>query len=92
MEPDFQKKAMSKYPPYNYTDELSGELGDNNETARMAYLEGCRDTVKLVRDKVQALIERYGTIVPKDEYSKIFQGARLMGYGDIDTYLNKLKP
>ena len=91
MEQDFQKKALSKYPQSGYMDD-TGEIGDHNELARLAYLEGCRDTVKIVRDKVQSLIERYGAIVPKDSYSKIFQGARLMGYGDVDTYLKKLNP
>ena len=91
MEPDtLQKKALNKYPQSNIMEDF-GEVSDNNEAARLAYLEGCRDAIKLVSEKVQDLIKRYGSIKTKDSYSKIFQGARLMGYEDIDTFINKIE-
>ena len=54
------------------------------------YADGYERAIKDALHKVKALIERYGAITPKNQVEDDFKTARLIGYRDIENYLEKI--
>lgn len=54
------------------------------------FVAGYKEAVNEVMRKVKALQERYGAIEPKGETQLNFKTARLIGYADVENYLEKM--
>ena len=80
--------AVQKYPHSCVMDD--GELCDNNEQVRTAYMQGCVDVADKILTHVKELIVKYGSCKTHNEVEEIIQTYRVMGYEDVKGFIEKM--